>query len=79
MTPIIYCSVLLPSHLQDTDRLKIEETVRNTEFEKNNGDFCNQYLDDMKVREKAVKKKQDSAESNRLKGKYVRSMILCYQ
>ena len=53
--------------------------MRNTEFEKNNGDFCNQYLDDMKVREKAVKKKQDSAESNRLKGKYARSMILCYQ
>ena len=56
--------------LQDTERLKNEETVRNTEFEKNNGEFCNQYLDDMKVREKAVKKKQDSAESYRLKGAY---------
>ena len=55
---------------EDNERLKSEEIVRNNEFERNNGDFCNQYLDDMKVREKAVKKKTASADSYRLKGSF---------
>ena len=53
-------------------RSKGEESSRNAEFEKNNGAFCSQYVDDMKVREKAVTKKHESAESFRLKGTYVR-------
>jgi len=45
-----------------------EEKKKNEEFEKANPDFCNQFMDDMKEREKTSKKKQDSAEVSRLKG-----------
>jgi len=45
-----------------------EEKKRNEEFEKANPDFCNQFMDDMKEREKNTKKKQDTAEVSRLKG-----------
>jgi hypothetical protein len=56
------------SFQEDTERKTEEERIRNNEFEKNNGEFCNQYLDDMKVREKAQLKKSESAEACRLKG-----------
>jgi hypothetical protein len=58
-------------------RSKGEESSRNAEFEKNNGAFCSQYVDDMKVREKAVTKKHESADSYRLKGMYVQYCRMC--
>jgi tetratricopeptide (TPR) repeat protein len=53
---------------QEETRKKEEERVRNEEFEKNNEEFCGQVLEDMSKRNKATLKKQESAESLRLKG-----------
>ena len=44
------------------------ELKNNEEFEKNNAEFCNNFLDDMKTRSKAIEKKKTTAESLRLKG-----------
>jgi len=48
-----------------------EEKKRNEEFENANPDFCNQFMDDMKEREKNTKKKQDTAEVSRIKGNHI--------
>lgn len=45
-----------------------EEEARNKEFEKNNADFCSQFVTDMEKRKKATEKKQESADISRLKG-----------
>jgi len=45
-----------------------QEDARNKEFEKNNPEFCNQYLGDMEKRKKATEQKQESADIARLKG-----------
>jgi tetratricopeptide (TPR) repeat protein len=45
-----------------------EEEIRNREFEKNNAEFCDQFLTDMEKRKKVTEKKQESADISRLKG-----------
>jgi tetratricopeptide (TPR) repeat protein len=45
-----------------------EEEARNKEFEKNNAEFCDQFLTDMEKRKKVTEKKQESADISRLKG-----------
>ncbi len=45
-----------------------EEKKKNEEFEKNNPEFCNQFLEDMDERNKKQEKKKESAESCRIKG-----------
>lgn len=47
---------------------KIEEAAKNEAFEKANPEFCQQHMDDLKERQKAVKKKQESSDISRLKG-----------
>ena len=50
------------------EKQREEEKNKNEIFEKNNPEFCNQYLEDIKQRTETQKKKQDSAEVSRLKG-----------
>ena len=38
------------------------------EFEKNNAEFCSQFMTDLEERNKSVKKKQDGADTARLRG-----------
>ena len=45
-----------------------EEEIKNQEFEKNNSEFCQQFMTDMKERKKITEKKQESANMLRLKG-----------
>jgi tetratricopeptide (TPR) repeat protein len=45
-----------------------EEDARNKEFEKNNSEFCTQFVSDMENRKKVTEKKQESADISRLKG-----------
>jgi tetratricopeptide (TPR) repeat protein len=45
-----------------------EEDARNKEFEKNNSEFCTQFVTDMENRKKVTEKKQESADISRLKG-----------
>lgn len=45
-----------------------EEDLKNKEFEKNNAEFCNQFVADMEQRKKLTAKKQESADISRLKG-----------
>ena len=45
-----------------------EELKRNQEFEKNNSEFCSQFLSDMEERKKKTTKKQENADTLRLKG-----------
>ncbi len=47
---------------------KKEEAAKNEAFEKANPEFCQQHMDDLKERQKAVKKKQESSDISRLKG-----------
>lgn len=47
---------------------RLEEEARNKEFERNNAEFCNQFVTDMENRKKVTEKKQDSADISRLKG-----------
>lgn len=47
---------------------EIEDKLENEEFEKNNSEFCDQMLRDINDRNRAKKKKQDSADIARLKG-----------
>ncbi len=56
------------SLLEEEEKKKLEDDARNKEFEKNNPDFCNQYLDDMRKRSEDIAKKRESADSARLKG-----------
>ena len=45
-----------------------EEDEKNKEFEKNNSEFCNQFITDMNERKKKTEKKQESSDISRLKG-----------
>ena len=76
---LIFSTLLSTFHFftKELIRSKGEESSRNAEFEKNNGAFCSQYADDMKVREKAVTKKHESADSYRLKGMYIQYCRMC--
>jgi hypothetical protein len=47
---------------------KAKEDAKNKEFETNNPDFCNQFVQDMNQRKKVNEKKQENAEVIRLKG-----------
>lgn len=47
---------------------RLVEEAKNKEFEKNNAEFCNQFLTDMNERKKVTEKKQGSADISRLKG-----------
>lgn len=51
-----------------TAKQQEEEQKKNEEFEKNNADFCNQFLQDMQERNKAIKQKETSADVERIKG-----------
>lgn len=57
--------LLLP---QEQERAAEEERRRNEEFERNNREFCEQYMNDMAQREKLREKQAQSADANRLKG-----------
>lgn len=58
-----------PASLQEQQESHaLEEAKRNEEFEKNNAEFCKQFVGDMKERSKAIQKKKDEAESLRNKG-----------
>ena len=76
---LIFSTPLFTFHsfTKELIRSKGEESSRNAEFEKNNEAFCSQYVDDMKVREMAVTKKHESADSYRLKGMYVLYCSMC--
>ncbi len=50
------------------DLEEAEEKKKNEEFEKNNPEFCNQFLEDMNERNKKQEKKKESAEKCRNKG-----------
>ncbi len=50
------------------ERDEKEEKIRNAEFEKNNATFCEEFVTDMKEREKAKAKKEDNANVMRIKG-----------
>lgn len=50
------------------EETKKKESVANAEFEKNNADFCSEFLSDVEKRNKAVAKKRDSADALRLRG-----------
>jgi hypothetical protein len=52
----------------DEEEKKEQEAKKNEEFEKNNPEFCQQFLSDMEVRQTSIKKKQESSEICRLKG-----------
>lgn len=55
--------------LEEKKRLEDEaEEARNKEFEKNNPEFCNNFLDDIEKRNKALSKKKENAEEFRNKG-----------
>lgn len=56
------------SRQEELEREAEEEKRRNEEFEKNNPDFCKQFMDDMNERKKGTQKKQEIADSCRLKG-----------
>jgi tetratricopeptide (TPR) repeat protein len=45
-----------------------EDKKRNEEFEKNNAEWCNQYLSDIEQRDKATAQKKQNATSNKLRG-----------
>jgi tetratricopeptide (TPR) repeat protein len=58
-----------PASLSEAqDLVDAQDKVRNAEFEKNNAEFCNQYIGDMKEREKSLESKKEEANSSRLKG-----------
>lgn len=56
------------TRLEELEKARLEEEVKNKEFENNNPDFCKQFVTDMEERKKATKQKQESAEVLRLKG-----------
>jgi len=65
----IYSSIYLSIFLYLQEELKArEDEIKNKEFEKNNAEFCEQFLTDMKERKKITEKKQESANMLRLKG-----------
>ena len=47
---------------------KAAEKKKNEQFEKDNAEFCNQFMDDMKERQKKTDKKAESANVMRMKG-----------
>jgi len=49
-------------------KLKQQEDIKNEEFEKNNPDFCTQFVVDMEQRKKMTKEKEESSNILRLKG-----------
>jgi tetratricopeptide (TPR) repeat protein len=53
---------------EEEEKRKAEDDRLNKEFEKNNPDFCKQFMSDMEERKKASQKKQESADILRLKG-----------
>ncbi len=53
---------------EQKEREAEEEKKRNEEFEKNNPEFCQSFVNDMKERKKASEKKQETSEVLRLKG-----------
>jgi tetratricopeptide (TPR) repeat protein len=56
------------SRLESFEKEKEEEEKRNKEFEANNPDFCQQFMQDMETRKKATQQKQESADVLRLRG-----------
>ncbi|RYG65086.1 hypothetical protein EON64_12655 [archaeon] len=56
------------SRQEEEERQHLEEDLRNQEFERNNPEFCQQFLSDMEQRKKASQQKQESADVLRLKG-----------
>lgn len=59
---------------EERARAEAEERKRNAEFEKNNPEFCAQFVQDMEARKKSTQQKQDNADNLRVKGnKYFKS------
>lgn len=56
------------SRQEELDREEQEEKRRNEEFEKNNPEFCKQFVEDMQERKKGTQKKQEAADALRVKG-----------
>lgn len=56
------------SRQEELEREEREEKLKNEEFEKNNPEFCKQFVEDMANRKKSTQKKQEQADSLRLKG-----------
>ena len=55
---------ILEKKNKEEDKLKRD----NEEFEKNNPEFCQQFLSDMNERNKVLERKKESADSLRIKG-----------
>lgn len=56
------------TNAEKAEQEQLLEVARNKEFEKNNADFCGDFLADMRKREEGVLKKREDAEKARLKG-----------
>lgn len=56
------------SRLEEEQQRLAKEEEANKEFEKNNPDFCKQFVEDMEERKRANEKKQESADILRTKG-----------
>ena len=58
-----------PATLEEEAAVEKEKTDKeNAHFEKNNKEFCDNFMADMEVREKSKQKKDDTATATRLKG-----------
>lgn len=58
-----------PATLKEIEeREEEEDRKRNEEFEKNNAEWCQQYLKDIEERDKATRKKKTSSKALKLKG-----------
>lgn len=56
------------TRLEQEELLKLEEKKRNEEFEKNNKEFCEKYVNDLAAREKEKNKRVQGSDSSRLRG-----------
>jgi len=53
---------------EEEEKNKELEDIKNKEFEKQNPEFCSQFLSDVEKRQQSVAKKQESSDISRLKG-----------
>ena len=58
-----------PATLQEEqEKTAAEERVKNEEFERQNAEFCTQFVGDMEERNRAIQKKKETAEGTRNRG-----------
>ena len=53
---------------QEQLKTKLEEEAKNKQFEQANKEFCDQFMEDIEVRNKAIKDKDKAAEAKRNQG-----------